>query len=212
LPNVAPRGEPLAAELGGGSDACNEDFTATTIAFFRRVLFGKAKTVGVLPARYNMTTVAGDNCLRLSSLGSSEPIPVDPTGTGVLPVPAGAGAPLHIPVAEGALTLAGVPTLHGKVTTAGVDARAFFGLAIGTTPADATVIQNNLMPLHRMLPGQDEEFAIELPGVVAEVPEGQSLFLTVSPVSDMYFGHASRTPGGLVLSDLTLTLPEPPAK
>lgn len=209
LPNIAPRGEPLAAELGGGSDACNEDFTATTIEFFRRV-FARKNTKGVLPERYNMTTVAGDECLRLSSLGSAKPIPVDPTGTGVLPVTAGAGAPLHIPVAEGARTLAGVPTLSGKVTTAGVDARAFFGLAVGTSPADATVIHNNLMPLHRMLPGQDEKFSIELPGVVAEVAEGQSLFLTVSPVSDMYFGHASRTPGALVLSDLALTLPEAP--
>jgi len=69
------------------------------------------------------------------------------------------------------------------------------------------VIQNNLLPLHQILPVQDQEFTIELPGVVATVPEGQSLFLTVSPVSDMYFGHASRTPGAVVLSDLKLTLP-----
>jgi ABC-2 type transport system ATP-binding protein len=207
LPNVAPRGEPLAAELGGGSDACNEDFTATTIEFFRRVFAGK-NTRGVLPSRYNMTTVAGDECLHLSRLGSSKPLAVDPSGTGVLPVTAGGGGPLNVPIAEGPLTLAGVPTLEGTVTTAGVDARAFFGLAMGTSPADAVVIQNNLMPLHRMLPGQDEKFSIELAGVVAEVPEGQSLFLTVSPVSDMYFGHASRTPGALVLSDLALTLPQ----
>ena len=116
---------------------------------------------------------------------------------------------MNIPVAEGPITIAGIPTLQGKVTTAGVDARAFFGLAMGTSPADAAVIQNNLMPLHRMLPGQDEKFSIELPGVVAEIPEGQSLFLTVSPVSDMYFGHASRTPGAMVLSDVKLTLPQP---
>ena len=45
---------------------------------------------------------------------------------------------------------------------------------------------------------------------ITEIPKGQSLFLTVSPVSDMYFGHASRTPGTMVLSDVTLTLPEPP--
>jgi hypothetical protein len=133
---------------------------------------------------------------------------VDPTGTGMLPLSAGAGAPVNISVAEGPLTLAGVPTLKGKVTTAGLDARAFFGLAIGTSPADAVVIQNNLLPLHQMLPGQEQKFSIELPGVVAKVPEGQSLFLTVSPVSDMYFGHASRTPGALVLGDLELTLPK----
>ena len=80
---------------------------------------------------------------------------------------------------------------------------------MGTTPADAVVIQNNLLPLRRVLPGQDQEFEIELPGVVARVPEGQSLFLTASPVSDMFFGHASRTPGAMVFTDLSLTLPTP---
>ena len=207
LPTAVPRGEPVAAELGAGVDACNKDFTATTIEFFRRVFAGKS-TRGVLPAPYNMTTLAGDECLHLARLTSAKPIEVDPTGTGMLPLTAGSGAPLNLAVAEGPYTVAGVPTLAGKVTTAGLDARVFFGLAVGTSPADAVVIQNNLLPLHQMLPGQDQKFSIELPGVVAEIPEGQSLFLTVSPVSDMYFGHASRTPGGLVLSDLTLTLPK----
>lgn len=207
LPNAVPRGEPVAAEVGAGVDACNKDFSATTIEFFRRVFVGKS-TRGVLPTRYNMTTLTGDVCLRLPRLRSAKPMKVDPTGTGMLPLSAAAGAPLNISLAEGPLTLAGVPKLKGKVTTAGVDARVFFGLAVGTTPADAVVIQNNLLPLHQMLPGQDQKFSIELPGVVAEVPEGQSLFLTVSPVSDMYFGHSSRTPGGLVLSDLHLKLPE----
>ena len=207
FPNAAPRGEPMALELGSGSDACNKNFTATTIEFFKRVFAGRS-TSGVLPSRYNMTTLAGDECLHLSRLGSRT-VKVDPTGTGTIALSAGAGAPLHIPLVEGPSVVAGVPTLSGKVTTAGLDARAFFGLAMGTTPADAVVIQNNLLPLHRMLPGQDQKFSIELPGVVADVPKGQSLFLTVSPVSDMYFGHASRTPGGLVLSNLKLTLPSP---
>jgi ABC-2 type transport system ATP-binding protein len=145
--------------------------------------------------------------LHLARLSAGRPVKVDPTGTGMLALSVGAGAPLHIPVGDGPRTVAGVPRLTGRVTTAGVDARVFFGLAMGTTPADATVIQNNLLPLHQMLPGQDQKFAIELPGVVAKVPEGQSLFLTASPVSDMFFGHGSRTPGAIVLSDLHLTLP-----
>jgi hypothetical protein len=206
LPNVAPRGEPAAVELGSGADACNKDFTATTIKFFKRVFSGK-NTKGVLPSPYNMTTVAGDNCLHYRSLAKADPIAVDPTGTGVLPVSAGAGAPLQIPVAEGGQTIAGAPLLKGKLTSAALDARVFFGLSIGTTPADATVIQNNLMPLHQVLPVQDKDFTLELPGVVAEVPEGKTLYLTVTPVSDMFFGHASRTPGAVVLSDLALTLP-----
>ncbi len=69
------------------------------------------------------------------------------------------------------------------------------------------MIQNNLLPLHQMLPGQNQKFSIELPGVVAKVPEGHLLFLRASPVSDMYFGHRSRTPGAIVPSDLRLTVP-----
>ncbi|MGH2684409.1 MAG: alpha/beta fold hydrolase, partial [Actinomycetota bacterium] len=206
LPNAVPRGEPVAVEVGTGVDACNEDFTRTTIEFFRRVFSGKS-TKGVLPGRYNLTTLTGEDCLHLSRLGEAEAMAVDPTGTGSLPLTTGAGAPLHVPLAEGPRTLAGVPTLRGRITAAGLDSRVFFGLAVGTSPADATVIQNNLLPLRRALPVQDQEFSIELPGVVAEVPEGQSLFLTISPVSDMYVGHGSRTPGAVVLSDLSLTLP-----
>ena len=206
LPNALPRGEPAAAELGGGIDACNEDFTTTTIDFFRKAFRGK-KTKGVLPGRYNMTTLAGDRCLHLSGLSASDPIAVDPSGTGVLPVTAGPGAPLQIPVAEGPVTLADVPSLEGAVTAAGLDTRVFFGLATGTSPADATVIQNNLMPIRHNLPGPDQSFSIELPGVVAEIPEGETLFLTISPVSDLFIGHGSRTPGSVILSDLTLTLP-----
>ena len=204
FPNAMPRGEPMTAEVGTGADACNKDFTQTTIEFFSRVFAGQS-TKGLLPSRYNLTTLGGD-CLHLDRLRDSKPLTVDPLGTGSLAMPAGSGAPLHLPVSEGKMTLAGVPTLSGKVTSAGLDARLFFGLAVGTTPADAAVIQNNLLPLHQILPVQDQKFEIELPGVVAEIGEGQSLFLTVSPVSDMYFGHGSRTPGAVVLNDLKLTL------
>jgi hypothetical protein len=136
-------------------------------------------------------------------------VAVDPVGAGAAIATAGVGAPLQYEVAEGPLTITGVPKLKGLVTSAGLDNRAFFGLSVGTSPADATVIQNNLMPLRQILPGADMPFDIELPGVAVTVPEGESLFLTVSPLSDMYFGHATRGPGGLVLSDVKLTLPNP---
>lgn len=206
LPNVLPPGEPVAAELGSGTDACTKDFTATTIAFFARVFSGRS-TRGVLPARYNLTTLAGDRCLHRDRLAAARRIEVDPTGAGVLPLAAGAGAPLQVPLVQGPLTLAGVPVLRGKLTSAGLDTRLFVGLAVGTTPADARVIGNNLMPLHQVMPAQDERFTLELAGVVAQVPEGSSLFLTITPLSDLFFGHASRLPGAVVLSDLQLTLP-----
>jgi ABC-2 type transport system ATP-binding protein len=203
LPNALPPG------TASGSDACSpEGFTQLTIDFFKKAFAGDS-TKGLLPSRYNLTTAAGDACLHLDALESSDPVAVDPLGAGSTISTAGAGAPINYQIAEGPITLGGVPTLSGKVTTTTLDSRSFFGLSMGTTPADALVIQNNVMPLRKVLPAQDEEFEIELPGVAVEVPEGQSLFLTVTPVSDMSFGHGSRVPGAVVLSDVELTLPEP---
>ena len=202
LPNVLPAG------TAAGDDACSGDFTELTMDFFDRVFSG-ANTKGLLPARYNLTTADGTKCLHADGLGTGMKLSVDPLGTGQMVSTTGAGAPLNLPVAEGPLTLAGVPHLKGTVTSAALDGRAFFALAVGTSPADALVIQNNMMPLRRALPVQDDEFNIELPGVAIEIPEGQSLFLTISPVSDMSFGHASRTPGALLLGDLKLELSTP---
>jgi len=213
LPNALPAG------TAGGSDACSPggNFTSLTIEFFRRVFSGTS-TDGLLPARYNLTTVDGTDCLSLDSIGVTEEIDVAFEGSTTIPTTAGAGAPLHVAVAEGPVTASGIPRLEGTLTSTGLDSRAFFGLAIGTNPTDATVIQNNLMPLRQVLPTTGTSFDIELPGISVDVPEGQTLFLTISPVSDMYFGHASRVPAAMLLSDLTLSLPgeasseEPPCK
>jgi pimeloyl-ACP methyl ester carboxylesterase len=206
LPNVLPPGRPVTLELGSGVDACNKDFQETTIEFFSRVFAGRS-TRGVLPSRYNLTTLEGDRCLHLDRLGTARRVKIDPTGTGLTAFTVGPGAPLNLPVLEGPRTLAGVPVLKGKLTSAALDARLFVGLAIGTSPADAAVIDNNLMPLHQMLPAQDKRFRLDLAGVVAEVPQGQSLFLTITPVSDLFAGHISRTPGVVVLEDLAVELP-----
>jgi pimeloyl-ACP methyl ester carboxylesterase len=210
LPNAVPPGNTVAAELGGGQDLCSPkgNFTDLTIAFFERVFDGRS-TKGLMPAPYNLTTAASDDCLNLNRLPSGKEVTVDLAGAAPMVTTAGLGAPVHFPLAEGPMTLAGIPTLSGTMTAAGLDTRTFFGLSIGTTPGDATVVQNNLMPLHAMLPVQDEKFSIELSGVAVEIPEGQSLFLTITPVSDMFFGHSSRTPGGFVLQDLKVKLPIP---
>ncbi|MGH2736219.1 MAG: alpha/beta hydrolase family protein [Actinomycetota bacterium] len=202
LPNVLPPG------TAAGDDACSPGgFTELTIEFFRRVFAGET-TDGLLPASYNLTTAGGDKCLHLDEFGASS-LDVDPLGTGNVVSTTGLGAPLHLPVAEGPLTVAGIPRLAGAVTALGLDSRAFFGLSVGTSPADALVIQNNLMPLREPLPVTDAPFDIELPGVAVEVPEGQSLFLTISPASDMYIEHGTKPAGALVLSGLSLTLPGP---
>lgn len=205
LPNAVPPGSPTAAEVGGGADACSGDWLELRIEFFRRV-FGGRSTDGLLPTRYNFTDLDSESCLRVTR-ARTKSFEVDPLGTGAVVSPTTLGAPLHLEVASGPMTVAGIPRLEGKVTAAGLDARAFFGLAMGTSPADARVVQNNLMPLREVLPVVDADFAIELPGVAVKVPAGQSLFLTITPESDIYIGHGSRTPGVLELMGLRLHLP-----
>jgi ABC-2 type transport system ATP-binding protein len=206
LPNVAPRGAPAEVALGGGKDACTGDWIQTRINFFRKAFAGN--TAGVLPKRYNFTNLDASECMRFSRIGAHS-FPVDPTGTGKVIATAALGAPLHLEVADGPLKVTGVPKLTGTYTSVGLDNRAFFGLAVGTNPADAQVLQNNLMPLRVVRPQTDRKFEIELPGVSAQIAEGQKLFLTVTPISDMYFGHGSRAPGGFLLSDVNLTVQEP---
>ena len=199
LPNAFPAGS------SGGSDACSPgSFTELTLKFFRKVFSGDS-TAGLMPARYNFTTADGTNCLRYDGIGYDRHEVA--LADGKIVTTAGAGAPIQVAVAEGPLKVTGIPKLSGRVTSAVVDTRAFFGLAVGTTPADALVVQNNLMPLRKEMPTQDGKFSIELPGVAVEVPEGKNLYLTVSATSDMYAGHGSRVPGAFVLSEVKLDLP-----
>lgn len=200
LPSVLP------ASTATAGDACSGDFTKLTIRFFRRVFAG-ATTDGLLPGRYNLTTADGSECLSFDRHPKRESLKVDPTGTGEMIATAGLGAPLNVPLVEGPITVTGIPRLSGDLSAAGLDARAFFALAVGTTPGDARIVQNNVMPLRRAQPVMDGRFRIELPGVALTVPEGQSLFLTISPVYDMSFGHGSRVPGGFLLGGLEVSLP-----
>lgn len=213
LPNAAPLGSPVAAALGDGTDACSRDWDALRLNFLRAALDGDSKTTtgDLLPARFNFTDLDGETCHRFDST-RSEAVAVnediDPTGNNSMIATAGLGAPVHLPLGVGG-KVTGTPILSGKFDSGAIDTRAFFALSVGTTPADATVIQNNVMPLRSFLPSLDQKFSIELPAVSVEVPKGQQLFLMISPVSDMFFGHGSRTPGGFVLTDLQLSLPRP---
>jgi hypothetical protein len=101
--------------------------------------------------------------------------------------------------------------VDAKVTTVTPDARAFFALGVGTSPLDIKIVQNNVMPLREVDPVSGVARSITLPGVAVEVPKGQSLFLVVAPVTDMFFGHGSRVPGALVLDDTVVRLPVPAA-
>jgi hypothetical protein len=161
-----------------------------------------------MDARYNLTTAAGDTCLHMDSM-EEEAIAVDPLGTGSIATSGGAGAPLHFEVAQGPLTVSGVPSISGTATALGLDSRAFLGLSVGTSPADARVIDNQLTPLRVLRQSVDTPFEIDLAGIAVELEEGESLFLTVAPITDMFAGTGSRTSAGLVLSDVELSLPAP---
>jgi ABC-2 type transport system ATP-binding protein len=206
LPNALPLG------YASGSDACSgsEGFAALTREFFRRVFAGE-DTSTLLPASYNLTEANGSSCIRTDSIDRNTVVEAgfDVTVTSGALTTTGAGAPQYLQLTDGkAVTVAGVPTMTAQVTSVGVEQRAFFGLAVGTSPATARVVQNNVMPLRKALPVVQEKTTIELPGVAVDVPAGQFLYLVVSPLSDMFPGHGStRTPGLLGLEDITVHLP-----
>ena len=87
-----------------------------------------------------------------------------------------------------------------------VENRAFYGLAVGTSPLDARLVQNNVLPLREPLPVVGERRRIQLPAVGVRVPAGQNLYLLASPFSETFVGMSSRTPGVIVLEDTVLHL------
>ena len=117
------------------------------------------------------------------------------------------GAPLSYEIAKGPIRVAGTPYLTGTLTALGANNRAFYGLAVGTSPADAHLVQNNVLPLNELAPVTGEKRRIALPSVAVDVPAGQSLFVLASPVSDTFAGMGSRTPGAVVLDNTVVHLP-----
>jgi len=117
------------------------------------------------------------------------------------------GAPTAFKVADGPIRVAGTPYLSGTLTAAGVNNRAFYGLAVGTNPLDAKLVQNNVLPIFELEPVLGEERRVELPSVAVDVPKGQSLFVVATAVSDTFVGMGSRTPGVVVLENAVVDLP-----
>ncbi len=199
LPSVLPAGvsvdsDPCAEKLAGG------DFTDLTLRFLDPVLKGGRRTLRGY-GRYHLAT-PDSTCVSTRSVARRLEVPV-----GTVATTAAAGAPVAQEVLPGPVTVAGGSHLTALATTVGVDARAFYGLAIGTSPADAVLVQNNVLPFRARTPLVGEEVRIELPAVGVEVPEGQSLFLVASPVSDTFVAMGSRVPGAVLLEDAVLHLP-----
>jgi ABC-2 type transport system ATP-binding protein len=210
LPNVLPPGYPFDLQLGGNASACTPDgFGDLRLAFFDAVLAGENPRDLVGGRAYSLMTADGD-CVQTDSLDDYTTMTTGhdaqvTTGTATT---TGAGAPQHLELAQGPLAVAGVPQLTADVTTLGADQRVFLALSVGPDPLRARVIHNNMMPLRELLPIVQTERTVELPGMAADIPEGENLYLTVSPVSDMSFGHGSlRTPGAVTLEDIRVDVP-----
>ncbi|HET7720319.1 MAG TPA: hypothetical protein VFK43_10160, partial [Acidimicrobiales bacterium] len=207
LPQLLPPG------TQGSGDPCTAlaaaDFPALTVELFSAVDPAGRKRPGRPDPlrRFNIATPDGA-CLQGDALTSTPvraALGVPPTLT------TGVGAPVHIPIAEGPLDVAGVPQLRATISSLGVDSRVFAGLSVGATPLDARVVQNNLLPIRHVGAARRVPIEAELPGVGVRVAEGETLYLTLTPVSDMFLLTGSRTPGGITFHDITVDLPAPVA-
>ncbi|MEQ4498668.1 alpha/beta hydrolase [Nocardioides kribbensis] len=199
LPALLPRGvdvtsDPCSEKLAGG------DFTALTLRFLDHALRGGRRTLEGY-GRYHLATPAS-TCVSTGSVRATTTYDVGTVATSTA-----LGVPVATPVAEGPITVAGTPYLTADVTAPGVGSRAFYGLAVGTSPADARLVQNNVLPLHEPTPVTGAARRIALPSVAVRVPRGQRLYLLASPVSDVFAGTGSRTPGLVVLEGTVVHLP-----
>jgi hypothetical protein len=87
------------------------------------------------------------------------------------------------------------------------DSFAFYALAVGTSPADAKIIQNNMIPLRETSKVTDQERRFELPSVAVDVPAGKKLFLLTAPIQDMFTGTSTLLKGAVKLRDISVHLP-----
>jgi ABC-2 type transport system ATP-binding protein len=186
--------DPCSKKLAGGT------FADLSLRFMQEKLQGKR--TGLLGyGRYHLVT-AGAGCTTVGSVAADTTHEVGRVATTTA-----AGAPLAFKVADGPIRIAGTPYLSGRMTALGVNNRAFYGLAVGRTAADARLVQNNVLPVNELEPVVDEKRRIELPSVAVDVKEGESLFVLATAASDTFLAMGSRTPGAIVLEDATVRLP-----
>ncbi|WP_304802309.1 alpha/beta fold hydrolase [Nocardioides sp.] len=200
LPQVLPAGvnvtsDPCSKQLAGGN------FRRLSIRFFDEQLKGRDRRLGGY-GRIHLATAAS-RCITVKSPDANRAVPI----AGPVVSTTAAGVPLPYEIAAGPLKVAGTPYLTAAVTAAGVENRAFYGLAVGTSPLDAHLVQNNVLPLREPTAVSGVRRRIALPSVAVDVPKGQHLYLLVSPLSDTFVGMASRVPGVISLADTVVHLP-----
>jgi len=192
--SVGVNSDPCSAKLAGGS------FSDLALRFMTEKL--KGRDTGLRGyGRYHLAT-QGARCTTARTVAPDTAFDV-----GRVVTPTAAGGPLALEIADGPLRIAGSSYLTGRMTAAGVNNRAFFGLAVGRTAADARLVQNNVLPVNELEPVLDERRRVALPSVAVDVPEGQSLFLLVTAFSDSFAAMGSRTPGAITLEDTVVKLP-----
>lgn len=198
LPSVLPPGfgtpgDPCSVALGSRS------FGALELRFMRlNLLHQDTGLTGF--GKVHLATADG-RCVTQDDTDTNTTYRPDPIVTTT-----GAGLPFAVPIKAGPVSVAGKVTLKARVTSLVPDSRAFFALSVGTTPLDAKIVQNNTMPLHEATVVTGALRTFELPAVAVDVPAGKTLFLTVTPVADMYAGQQSRPPGVLKLDQIRLSV------
>ena len=199
LPALLPRGvdvtsDPCSKRLAGG------DFEQLSLRFFDEHLKGLDTGLEGY-GKLHLATPASQ-CVTVRSVRATEKVAL-----GTIASSTAAGAPVPYEIAEGPLVLAGTPYLRGGVTALGVQNRAFLGLAIGSSPLDARLVQNNVLPLSEEQPVLNARRRVPLPSIAVRVPAGQKLYLLASPVSDTFVGMGSRVPGIITIADTMVHLP-----
>ena len=192
--SVIASSDPCSRKLGSNS------FRALSLRFFDEQLKGRRTGLTGF-GRYHLATPAG-TCTTVASVAADQTFAV-----GTVATPELAGPPLLYEVARGPIRLAGNAHLTATMTALGVHNRAFYGLAVGTSPLDAQLVQGNVLPVNEPSPVIGEPRRIQLPAVAVDVPRGKSLYLLVTAVSDTFASMGSRTPGAILLENTRVSVP-----
>ena len=140
LPSVLPAGvtvtsDPCSEKLAGGT------FADLALRFMNEQLKGRDTGLSGY-GRYHLATPTAP----APRSARSRPTRRTTSARSPRPRPRRRRSPTRSPRDRSAI--AGLAVPHRDVTALGVNNRAFYGLAVGTSPADAHLVQNNVLPLN----------------------------------------------------------------